>query len=361
MSELWEPASPAEFADAVRSAPAVLAVGAQTKPRLSLAPGFVRLGTAKLTGMLDYDASEFTFTALAGTPVREIAAALAEKGQYLPFDPALSGAGATLGGTIAAGLSGPGRFRFGGVRDFILGVRFADGEGRLLRLGGKVVKNAAGFDVPNILVGSLGRFGAVLEATFKVFPRPASFVTVRVPVRGLEAMAKVLAAAGNTGWELDALEAAPAEAAIYARIGGPGAAPAAIAGEMGRRWDAAPLPSAEADTFWEAAAEFGWAHRGGILAKIPMTPGRLPQVAGVAAGLPEARLRIGGGGQAAYFSLPAGAPAGALEARLQAIGAGGLTLRGDAPLWLGVHPRFAVQRAVKAAFDPHNRFPPLES
>jgi hypothetical protein len=72
-------------------------------------------------------------------------------------------------------------------------------------------------------------------------------------------------------------------------------------------------------------------------------------------------LRIGGGGQAAYFSLPAGAPAGALEARLQAIGAGGLTLRGDAPLWLGVHPRFAVQRAVKAAFDPHNRFPPLES
>ena len=66
-------------------------------------------------------------------------------------------AGATLGGTVAAGLSGPGRFRFGGVRDFILGVRFVDGQGRLLRMGGKVVKNCAGFDVPKFFVGSLGR------------------------------------------------------------------------------------------------------------------------------------------------------------------------------------------------------------
>ena len=115
--------------------------------------------------------SEFTFTALAGTPVREIAAALAERGQYLPFDPMLREAGATLGGTVAAGLSGPGRFRYGGLRDFILGVRFVDGEGRLLRLGGKVVKNAAGFDLPKFFVGSLGRFGVLAEMTFKVFPK----------------------------------------------------------------------------------------------------------------------------------------------------------------------------------------------
>src|SRR5207253_6842143 len=142
--------------------------------------------TAGLRGITEYDPSEFTFTAGAGTPVREIVAALAESGQYLPFDPMLVEAGATLGGTVAAGLSGPGRFRFGGVRDFILGVRFVDGAGRLLRMGGKVVKNAAGFDLPKFFCGSLGRFGLIVEATFKVFPRPASRLTLRLRAENAE-------------------------------------------------------------------------------------------------------------------------------------------------------------------------------
>src|SRR3954453_23855872 len=131
-----------ELVDAVRSTPHLLAVGAGTKPRLS-AVDAVKLSTARLCGISEYDPSEFTFTAAAGTPVREIAAALAERGQYLPFDPMLVEAGARLGVTVASGLNGPGRFRFGGVRDFILGGRFVDGAGRLMRMGGKVVKNAA--------------------------------------------------------------------------------------------------------------------------------------------------------------------------------------------------------------------------
>src|SRR4029450_4463398 len=93
------------------------------------------------------------------------AAALAARGQSLRCDPFLLDAGATLGGTVAAGLSGPGRFRYGGLRDFILGVRFVDGLGRLMHMGGKVVKNAAGFDLPKFLVGSLGRFGVLAELT----------------------------------------------------------------------------------------------------------------------------------------------------------------------------------------------------
>ena len=142
------PTSIGELADAVRSAPRIVATGAGTKPRLVPTSGaFTRLSTSQLRGIVEYDSSEFTFTALAGTPVRDIVAALGEKGQNLPFDPWLVEAGATLGGTVAAGLSGPGRFRFGGLRDFILGVRFVDGTGRLLRMGGKVVKNAAGFDL----------------------------------------------------------------------------------------------------------------------------------------------------------------------------------------------------------------------
>lgn len=135
MNDVLKPASLAELVDAVRSAPRVLALGGGTKPRLSADADSVPLSTAGLTGIVEYEPDEFTFTARAGTPVRDLIAVLAERGQYLPWDPPLVEAGATLGGTVAAGLSGPGRFRFGGVRDFILGVRFVDGMGRLLRLG----------------------------------------------------------------------------------------------------------------------------------------------------------------------------------------------------------------------------------
>src|SRR5438105_916896 len=176
MSEVVDPGSVGELVEAVRSLSRVLAIGASTKPRLSAVDG-VKLCTKRLSGIIEYEPSEFTFTALAGTRISEIAAALAERGQYLPFDPVLARAGATLGGTVASGLNGPGRFRFGGLRDFILGVKFVDGEGRLLRLGGKVVKNAAGFDIPKFFVGSLGRYGVLAEITFKVFPRVAAFRT----------------------------------------------------------------------------------------------------------------------------------------------------------------------------------------
>ena len=130
----------------------------------------------------------------------------------------LAAEGATLGGTVAAGLSGPGRWRFGGLRDFILGVQFVDGEGRLLRLGGKVVKNAAGFDLPKFFVGSAGRFGVLAEMTFKVFPRPAATRTLRLPAKDAVAQAQMLTQAANARWELDALEAAVAEPVVYARV-----------------------------------------------------------------------------------------------------------------------------------------------
>src|SRR6516164_9450333 len=104
------PGSMAELVESVRASPRVDVVGAGTKSRLP-AEGAAGICTRQLRGILEYDPSEFTFTALA------------ERGQYMPFDPMFAGGGATLGGTIAAGLSGPGRFRYGGLRDFILGVR----------------------------------------------------------------------------------------------------------------------------------------------------------------------------------------------------------------------------------------------
>ncbi|MBI4768870.1 MAG: FAD-binding protein, partial [Chloroflexi bacterium] len=155
-----KPTTIAEVRDAVRSLPRLLPRGGGSKPALSIPPeGVAALDLSGLTGLLEYDPAEFTFTALAGTPLSEVLAALSANGQYLPFDPPFAARGATLGGAVAAGLSGPGRYRYGGVRDFILGVRLVDGNGDLVRGGGKVVKNAAGFDIPKLMVGSLGQLG----------------------------------------------------------------------------------------------------------------------------------------------------------------------------------------------------------
>ena len=133
---LDRPTSIAEVEAAVRAAPPgsrILAHGRGTKPPLSTSPDdAVTLDVSGLSGIIEYEPGEFTFTALAGTPIEDIAAALAEHGQFLPFDPPLVEAGATLGGTVAAGLSGPGRYRYGGVRDFVLGIRYVDGAGEVV-------------------------------------------------------------------------------------------------------------------------------------------------------------------------------------------------------------------------------------
>ena len=115
--------------EAVRAGPRVLPVGGGTKPALSTPPAddVIALDLSSLRGLVEYDPAELTLTALAGTPVADLDEALAVHGQHLPFDPPLSAAGATLGGVVAAGTSGPGAFRHGGVRDFVIGVRFVDG------------------------------------------------------------------------------------------------------------------------------------------------------------------------------------------------------------------------------------------
>jgi glycolate oxidase FAD binding subunit len=349
-----EPTNLAELAEAVRSAPRVIAVGGGTKPRLSRVAGeFQRVSTLRLRGMVEYEPSEFTFTARAGTPVREIAAALAERGQYLPFDPMLADAGATLAGTVAAGLSGPGRWRFGGVRDFILGVQFVDGEGRLLRMGGKVVKNAAGFDLPKFFTGSVGRFGVLAELTFKVFPKPAATRTLRIDADDLPAKARILTEAAGARWELDALDAAVGEGAVFARIAGPASALDALAAEILARWPGSVLTNGDASYFWQSILGFRWAHSGGTLARVALTPGQVPEFGAWVRNQDGARGWVSAGGNAGYVSVPAGTSLGPVSWP-------GVTLRGDGPLWLGPQREFQIMRAVKSALDPHGRFPNLD-
>ncbi|WP_395741558.1 FAD-binding protein [Prosthecobacter sp.] len=310
------PATLAELRDAVLSAPRVIAVGAQTKPRLSDVDA-VKISTLQLRGITEYEPSEFTFTALAGTPVKEIIAELAEKGQYLPFDPMLVEAGSTIGGVVASGLSGPGRFRFGGVRDFILGVQFVDGMGRLLRLGGKVVKNAAGFDVPKFLVGSLGRFGAIGEVTFKVFPQPESMLTLELPFS-----AEAMAGLANSRYEAAALDVLPGGAAMVVRLAGPEKALEMLAKEIGGE--------IISNTIWDAIRETPWSY------KTDITPDQIADFK---------TAHVSCGGSVAFSQI--------LPAR-------GMTLRGDAPLWIGGRTRFAIEDAVKQALDPQQRFPTLD-
>ena len=142
-------------------------------------------------GVVDYEPTELVITARAGTPLSEIEAVLRKQGQMLPFEPPHFGAHATLGGCIAAGLSGPRRMHAGAVRDLVLGIRLIDGEGNDLAFGGRVMKNVAGFDVSRVIAGSLGTLGVIVEASLKVLPLPATERTVVLELTEREAIETV--------------------------------------------------------------------------------------------------------------------------------------------------------------------------
>jgi glycolate oxidase FAD binding subunit len=129
-------------------------------------------------GIVSYEPTELVITARAGTPLAEIENALAGRGQMLGFEPPHFG-DATLGGTIACGLSGPRRPYAGAARDFVLGATIINGRGEVLHFGGQVMKNVAGFDVSRLMAGAYGTLGVLLEVSLKVVPRPAAEMTLR--------------------------------------------------------------------------------------------------------------------------------------------------------------------------------------
>ncbi|OZI74405.1 glycolate oxidase subunit GlcE [Bordetella genomosp. 12] len=142
-------------------------------------PGHYVLDMTAYRGIVNYQPSELVVTARAGTPLAELEAALAQEGQMLAFEPPHFESGATVGGCVAAGLAGPRRQACGGVRDYVLGVRLLDSQGRLLSFGGEVMKNVAGYDVSRLMSGSLGIFGALLEVSLKVVPKPVQEITLQ--------------------------------------------------------------------------------------------------------------------------------------------------------------------------------------
>ena len=138
------------------------------------------LDMRRIAGITSYEPSELVVTVKAGTPILELETALAEQGQHLAFEPPRfeNGAG-TVGGMVAAGLSGPARAAVGSVRDHVLGVTMLNGRGEAMSFGGTVMKNVAGYDLSRLMAGSMGVLGVIVEVSLKVLPFPMAHATLR--------------------------------------------------------------------------------------------------------------------------------------------------------------------------------------
>jgi len=175
---------------AARKAPLRLR-GGGSKDFYGNAPRGEILDTRGYAGIVDYEPTELVVTARCGTPLSELEKILETNGQCLPFEPPHFGAGATVGGCVAAGLSGPRRASAGALRDFVLGLKLIDGRGEALAFGGRVMKNVAGYDVSRLVAGSLGTLGLIAEVSLKLAPRPPAEATLRLDApqpRALELM-----------------------------------------------------------------------------------------------------------------------------------------------------------------------------
>lgn len=351
-------------------------VGGGSKTALAPSPDDPeRLAVGHLTGVVEYEPAEYTVTVRAGTPIAELRDLLAAQGQHLPFDPPFAEAGATAGGTVTAGLSGPGRFRYGGVRDFLLGVRFVDGRGDAHLGGGRVVKNAAGFDLPKLMVGSLGRFGVLTELTFKVFPAPEAHATVVFDAGTRTKAAGLLVTLGRSPLDLISLELAP-PSRLVVRIGGIAAALDArlerLQEALGGEGELA--TGAADDAIWGGARSFRWVPEGHALVKAPLTPPRVPALEEVFTRI-EGDLdmtlprRYGAGGSVIWLAWPEAHGPERLASLLAEVGAVGLVVRGDGFGFgagridprLGARPGGVFEARIASVLDPEGVFDPRGS
>ena len=360
-----------EIQEAVRRHARVLATGGGSKPALSTPgdDGVVRIDVSPLRGILFYDPEEFTFSAWAGTPVAAVAADLAQNGQHLPFDPPLSAQGATLGGTVAAGANGSGRYRYGGVRDFLIGVRFVDGRGNLLQGGGKVVKNAAGFDFPKLMVGSLGRLGILTELTFKVFPAPRSTASLRADFATLDAGLDAVVRLGRSTFDLEGVDlvATAKGVSLWLRVGG---LADTLPGRMERISDfltdrSEPVRIERFENgekgvvHWKEMASMEWAPEDGLLVKVPVTPTKVRQVDAAWASQGAIR-RYSVGANVAWVAWPGSTRA--LHDSLADAGLAGVVLRGSSGHpWVGRPTGRRFLERIAAALDPDDKFGAVRS
>jgi glycolate oxidase FAD binding subunit len=331
-----------EVSQAAREHGAISVSGGGTKRGL-VAKGDVMLDMRGLSGITEYEPDEYTFTAKAGTTLKEIVETLGGEGQYLPFDPLFIEEGATIGGTVAAAMNGPGRLRYGGVRDFIIGVRFVDGEGRQIRGGGKVVKNAAGFDFPKLMIGSLGRLGVMTELTFKVFPKPEARLTAACEASDLRSAVELVCQIARGPFDAEAVELFP-PGKVFVRLAGHQAA-------LKSRLDA--MRKALGISLEETHAPPSVTSR---MVKVPLVPS---VVSVLDARLADVARRYSVACNVAFIERPLDKSLPDLDEVLSSLQLGGIALNEDR-IWLGKRTGLGFLRSVKTALDPGNKLGTIE-
>ena len=353
-----KPTTVSELRDFVRRKSRLSPCGGKSKTALHKGGNEVEgVELTGISGIIEYDPGEYTFTALAGTPLEELKQALSEQGQYLPFDPLFTDQGATIGGTVASNMSGPGRYRYGGIRDFIIGVQYVDGHGNLIRSGGKVVKNAAGFDLSKLMVGSFGSYGALIECSFKVFPKPKVYTTLQVAFDSLEEALDRLVEVTKLPLDISAVELIPQHDRnlLVIRLGGSAENMNARIERLAIVLGGGEIYEADEEAhIWDDFGEFNWVLNSDVLVKIPLTP---KLVLELDKGLsdPFVRRQYSVGCNVAWVSWQK--PIDDFDSHLTKLGLSGLVITGqvDNPR-LGVkrHNSFSVK--VKEALDPLNKW-----
>lgn len=309
------------------------------------------LDTRAFTGIINYEPSELVVTVRTGTPLAELEAELAARGQMLAFEPPHFGPGATVGGCVAAGLAGPRRAAVGGVRDFILGARLIDGRGEVLRFGGEVMKNVAGYDVSRVLAGSLGTLGLILDVSLKVLPKPVAEASLRFEMDEAAALHQLNVWGGQP---LPISASAWQDGILELRLSGAAAAvDAAVARLGGER-----IPDTVADARWRGLREQTEAFFAGAQPPGPLWRLSLPSDA-LAIELGDSQLVEWGGGQRWMHT---DLPPETIRARVAALGGHATLFRNGAREGAVFHPLTApmltLQRNLKNAFDPAGVFNP---
>lgn len=303
-------------------------------------------------GIVSYEPTELVISARCGTPLAEVEAALAERGQMLAFEPPAFGPSATIGGVVAAGLSGPRRASAGAVRDFVLGATLLDASGNVLRFGGQVMKNVAGYDLSRLACGSLGILGPILEVSLKVLPVPAAECSVRMQ---MDEGAALRALNQWGGQPLPLSASAWCDGVLTLRLSGAPAAVEAAAARFVRERGAARLGAPEAGAFWAAIREQTDGFFGGPLPLWRLSvPSTVP-----ALGLDgDSMLEWGG----ALRWLRSEAPTAEIRAAAVRAGASATLFRGGDRTAGVFHPLQAanavLQRRLKDVFDPARLFNP---
>ncbi|MBM3202338.1 glycolate oxidase subunit GlcE [Candidatus Woesearchaeota archaeon] len=331
--------------EALSRAESLYISGSGSKAFLQTAPEAPcrRLSVEGHCGLVEYEPGELVITVRAGTPLARVEALLAEHGQMLAFEPPAFGPTATIGGTLACGLSGPRRPYTGSARDFVLGCRMLNGQGQRLSFGGRVIKNVAGFDVSRLMVGSAGTLGVLLELSLKVLPRPECELTLSFDGTAEEALLR-MSEWGRAAWPLSALVHDGER--ILMRLSGSERALQAAHRQLGG--EALPMAS----TFWHDWREqrLAWFQDETPLWRLSLAPTcPLPALPGT--------WRIDWGGSLRWFKTHA-SPEDIFLAMARVGGharhfrGGSVSLRHQ-PLPV---PLQALQQRLRTAFDPYGVF-----